>query len=72
MSYIEIKITKAVLYLTEKELLSNLPKELIALGLERGKALKRARQMEKRGRRNHNRGRVQKSVRCNKAQWLHN
>ena len=48
MSYIEIKITKAILYLTERELLNNLPKELIALGLERGRAFKRAKQMEKR------------------------
>lgn len=38
---IEIKITKATLFLTESELLNNLPEHIIRLGLERGKAIKR-------------------------------
>jgi len=38
---IEIKITKATLFLTESELLNNLPLNIIELGLKRGKAIKR-------------------------------
>jgi len=45
---IEIKITKASLFLTESELLNNLPPNIIELGLKRGKAIKRWRQAHSR------------------------
>jgi len=40
---IEIKITKATLFLTEQELLNNLPPSLIEKGLRRGKSVLRFR-----------------------------
>jgi adenylate kinase len=46
--FIEIKITKATLFLTEKELLRNLPPEVIKTALQRGKAILRRRQYEAR------------------------
>ena len=45
---IEIKITKATLFLTEKELLSSLSPELLKKAIVRGKAIKRRRQYEAR------------------------
>lgn len=45
---IEIKITKATLFLTEKELLSSLPPDLLKTALRRGKAILRRRQHEAR------------------------
>ena len=48
MSYVEIKITKGLLCLTECELLNGLPPSLVVLGLRRGKIIKRGREMQKR------------------------
>ena len=48
MKYLEIKITKATLFLTERELLSSLPPELLKKAIVRGKAIKRRRQYEAR------------------------
>jgi len=45
---IEIKITKATLFLYEHELLNNLPREVLKTALQRGKAIKRRRQYEDR------------------------
>ena len=45
---IEIRITKATLFLTEQELLHNLPPEVIKTALQRGKAILRRRQYEAR------------------------
>ena len=45
---IEIKVTKATLFLTEKELLRNLPPEVLKTALQRGKAILRRRQYEAR------------------------
>lgn len=45
---VEIRITKATLFLTERELLDNLPRELLAVGFRRGKSILRRRQMERR------------------------
>lgn len=45
---IEIKIAKAVLFLTERELLDNLPRELLKMALQRGKGITRRRQYEAR------------------------
>lgn len=45
---IEIRITKGVLFLTERELLSSLPGDILREGLRRGKAIKRWRELEKR------------------------
>lgn len=52
---IEIKVTKASLYLTEKELFDNLPKDLLVTALKRGKAFKRAAAHKRRGREKHDR-----------------
>lgn len=48
MKLLEIKITKAVLFLTEQELVSALPKELFFEALRRGKAIMRSRQAKER------------------------
>ncbi len=48
MKFLEIKITKAVLFLTEQELVNALPKELFFEALRRGKAILRARRAEDR------------------------
>ncbi len=48
MKYLEIKITKAALFLTERELLSSLSPELLKKAIVRGKAIKRRRQYEAR------------------------
>ncbi|HHU87398.1 MAG TPA: hypothetical protein GXZ25_11480 [Peptococcaceae bacterium] len=45
---IEIKVTKATLFLTEQELLNCLPPDLLKTALQRGKAIKRRRQHEAR------------------------
>ena len=45
---IEIKITKATLFSTERELLSSLSPELLKKAIVRGKAIKRRRQYEAR------------------------
>lgn len=45
---LEIKITKATLFLTERELLDSLPRELFVRALRRGKGIKRRRQYESR------------------------
>lgn len=45
---IEIKVTKAVLFLTEQELLDNLPRELLKMALQRGKGITRRRKYEAR------------------------
>ena len=45
---IEIRITKATLFLTEQELLRNLPPEVIKTALQRGKAILRRRKYEAR------------------------
>ncbi|MDP2859299.1 MAG: hypothetical protein Q8P50_15185 [Bacillota bacterium] len=44
----EIKITQATLFLTARELLDVLPRELFALALQRGKAITRRRRMDER------------------------
>lgn len=44
---LEIRITKARLFLTERELLNALPPELFKLGIQRGKAILRARGHER-------------------------
>ncbi len=41
---IEIKITKATLFLTQSELVNSLSPELFKLAVKRGKAIKRKRQ----------------------------
>ena len=46
--YLEIKVTKAVLYLTEAELMNGLPKETLKEALRRGKAFSRAEQAKNR------------------------
>jgi len=48
MKFLEIKITKAVLFLTEQELVKALPQELLIEGLRRGKAIMRSRQAKER------------------------
>ena len=48
MKYLEIKITKATLFLTEGELLRALPQELYIEALRRGKGIKRSRLARKR------------------------
>lgn len=45
---IEIPITGATLFLTEKELMNNLPENVKIAGLKRGKGIKRSRQRKKR------------------------
>ncbi len=45
---IEIRITKATLFLTEQELLNSLPPEVLKTALQRGKAILRRRQYENR------------------------
>jgi len=54
---IEIKITKATLFLTEQELLSSLPPEVLKTALKRGKAILRRRQYEARTKKNVSLGR---------------
>ena len=44
MKLAEIKITKAVLYIPEAELMKHLPAEVVKEGLKRGKAIKRSRE----------------------------
>ncbi len=44
-NYLEIKACKTVLYLTEAELLTGLTREALEKGLQRGKGVKRRRQM---------------------------
>ena len=44
MALVEIRITKATLYIDEEELWKHLPKEIIAEGLRKGKAIKRSRE----------------------------
>lgn len=51
MKFLEIKITKAVLFLTEQELVKALPQELLIEGLRRGKAIMRSRQAKERAQR---------------------
>ena len=46
-SLVEVKIQRATLFLTEAEL-RQLPSEVLARGLRRGKRILRARQMERR------------------------
>jgi len=46
--YVEIKIQKGVLYLTESELLDHLPRELYMEALRRGKAFQRSKEFKKR------------------------
>lgn len=41
---VELKMTKCTLYLTEAEIIKSLPEEIFILGLQRGKAFKRAAQ----------------------------
>ena len=48
MKYIEIKVTKAVLYLTEAELMNGLPVETLREALKRGKAFSRSRKAKQR------------------------
>lgn len=48
MKFLEIKITKAVLFLTEQELVNALPKELFFEALRRGKAIMQSRQAKER------------------------
>ena len=48
MKLAEIKITKAVLYIPEAELMKHLPAEMVKEGLKRGKAIKRSRQRARR------------------------
>jgi len=45
---IEIKLTKATLFLYPSELLNNLPPSVLATAIKRGKAIKRSRQAEDR------------------------
>jgi hypothetical protein len=45
---IEIKITKATLFLTEQELIKGLSPEALKVALQRGNAIKRRRQHEAR------------------------
>jgi hypothetical protein len=45
---LEIKISKATLFLTEKELLEYLPPDVVAESLQRGKAILRQRKQQKR------------------------
>jgi len=47
--YLEIKVTKATLYLTEQELMTGLPRETLKTALKRGKAFKRSRDHKARG-----------------------
>ncbi len=47
---VEIKITKATIVLTEAELMRGLPRELLIVGLRRGKAIRRRRRAEARHR----------------------
>ena len=48
MALVEIRITKATLYIDEAELWKHLPREIIAEGLRKGKAIKRGRERLKR------------------------
>ena len=48
MKLAEIKITKAVLYIPEAELMKHLPAEMVKEGLKRGKAIKRSRERARR------------------------
>jgi len=48
MKLAEIKITKAVLYIPEAELMKHLPAEVIKEGLRRGKAFKRSQERARR------------------------
>lgn len=48
MKYLEVKITKATLFLTERELLDALPRELFIEALRRGKGILRYRQAQER------------------------
>ena len=44
MKLAEVKITKAILYIPEVELMRYLPTEVVKKGLKRGKAIKRSQQ----------------------------
>lgn len=44
MKLAEVKITKAILYIPEAELMKHLPTEVVKEGLKRGKAIKRSQQ----------------------------
>ena len=48
MALVEIRITKATLYIEESELWKHLPREIIAEGLRKGKVIKRGRERLKR------------------------
>jgi hypothetical protein len=52
--FLEIKITKVVIFLTEQELLRHLPSDLVALGLRRGKGIIRQRKQSEREEAKHN------------------
>lgn len=44
---LEIRVTKSVLFLTERELMTSLPKVLLELAIQRGKAIQRGRKMRR-------------------------
>lgn len=48
MKLAEVKITKAILYIPEAELMKHLPAEMVKEGLKRGKAIKRSRERARR------------------------